>query len=58
MRHRLARQLRHGIKEHLHTFPNGSLVVVRALPGSPKIDVRKELDDLFPKVIKKAMATR
>ncbi|WP_165984646.1 ribonuclease P protein component [Streptomyces sp. YIM 98790] len=38
VRHRVQRRLRHLIRDRLHRLPAGSLVVVRALPGSGTAD--------------------
>ena len=58
VRHRVARQIRHSLKDLLHTMPAGARLVVRALPGSAGQDLRKDLSSLIPKVLEKAMAPR
>jgi ribonuclease P protein component len=58
VRHKVARQIRHLLKDQLKLFPLGAHVVVRALPGSPGQDLHKDLNSLIPKVLEKAMAKR
>jgi ribonuclease P protein component len=58
VRHRVARQLRHALKELLSLLPTGARVVVRALPGSAGEDLKKDLHALIPKVVEKAMAAK
>ena len=58
VRHKVARQIRHSLRELMETLPEGAQVVVRALPGSAGRDLNKELNSLIPKVLEKAMATR
>ena len=58
VRHKVARQIRHSLRDFMETLPEGAQVVVRALPGSAGRDLNKELNSLIPKVLEKAMATR
>lgn len=58
MRHRVARQLRHSLREQLDVLPSGSHIVVRALMGSAGQDLKKDLNSLIPKLVEKAMALR
>lgn len=58
VRHRVARQLRHTLKNLLALLPTGAHVVVRALPGSAGQNLEKDLNLLIPKVLEKAMATK
>ena len=58
VRHRVARQLRHTLKELLGLIPEGARVVVRALPNSAGQDLRKDLHFLIPTIVEKAMAAR
>lgn len=58
VRHRVARQIRHALKDHVEVLPEGARVVVRALPGSAGQDLKKDLNSLIPKVLEKAMAAR
>jgi ribonuclease P protein component len=58
VRHRVARQLRHSLQEHLDTLPSGTHIVVRALMGSARADLRKDLNSLVPRVVEKAMARK
>lgn len=58
VRHRVARQLRHSLKDLLALLPSGARVVVRALPGSAGQDLKKDLSSLIPKVLEKAMAAK
>ncbi len=58
VRHRVARQIRHALLEHLKKLPNGSQVVVRALPGSAQQDLKVDLNVLMLRVTEKVMATK
>ncbi len=58
VRHRVARQLRHKLKDLLALLPAGAHIVVRALPGSAGQNLEKDLNQLIPKVLEKAMATK
>ena len=58
VRHKVARQIRHSLKDHLSSLPAGAHVVVRALPGSAGQNLKKDIDHLIPKVLEKALATR
>jgi len=58
VRHRVARQLRHALKDLLSLLPTGARIVVRALPGSAGQDLKKDLNALVPQVLEKAMATK
>ncbi|HEX7404786.1 MAG TPA: ribonuclease P protein component [Candidatus Nanopelagicaceae bacterium] len=58
VRHRVARQIRHGLQLHLKELPLGSLLVVRALPGSTSADFTEELSFLVPKLIQKTLVPR
>lgn len=55
VRHKVARQIRHRLHESLHQLSPGSLLVVRALPGSSRADVGTELSRLIPKAIEKTL---
>ena len=55
VRHKVARQIRHSVKEHLSKLSPGTLLVVRALPGSPMADIAKELSHLVPKTVAKTL---
>jgi len=57
VRHRVARQLRHGLFDHLNELPIGALIVVRVLSGSATADFKKELSVLIPRLVKKALVT-
>lgn len=53
VRHRVARRLRHLMRERLARFPAGTLVVVRALPPAAKAssrDLGTDLDAAFRKL--------
>ena len=52
-RHRIARQLRHAIKDHLSLFPNNSQIVIRVLRDKPEFTA--ELSELVTKVLSKAV---
>lgn len=58
VRHRVARQLRHTLKDLLALLPIGAQIVVRALPGSAGQNLEKDLNQLILKVLEKAMATK
>lgn len=58
VRHKVARQIRHSLREHLGSLPAGSNVVVRALMGSAGQDLKKDLNSLIPRVLEKAMAIK
>lgn len=58
VRHKVARQIRHRVKEHLSQLSPGTLLVIRALPGSPKADIAKELAQLIPKAVEKILVSQ
>ena len=58
VRHRVARQIRHALLDPLKKLPNGSQLVVRALPGSARQDLKIDLNSLILKVTDKVMATK
>ena len=58
LRHRVARQIRHGLRDHLDQLPVGALLVVRALPNSSTADFKKELSIIIPKLITKTLVPR
>ena len=58
VRHRVARQIRHALKDHMEALPKGAHVVVRALSGSAGEDLKKDLNSLIARVSEKAMAAR
>lgn len=51
LRHRIARQLRHAIRQHLLTFPQHTQVVIRVLKPNPKFNA--ELAEVISKAITK-----
>ena len=51
MRHRIARQIRHAVREKLNQLPNGTLLVVRAMKKPENAFYETEL--LLKKVSKK-----
>ena len=53
-RHRVSRQIRHAIAEHLKTFPTGSLIVIRGLKQSSEINVHGEVAEISSRLITKA----
>ena len=53
-RHRLARKVRHAIAPHHHTFPNGSLFVIRALKQNEDKNVEPEISTLINKLVERA----
>jgi len=52
LRHRIARQIRHAVREKLSQFPNGTLLVVRAMKKPENAFYETEL--LLEKVSKRA----
>jgi len=58
VRHRVARQIRHSLREYVANFPTGSLVVVRALPNSNKADIQDELKKAIPRILEKSTASK
>ncbi len=58
VRHRVARQIRHALLDHVKIMPNGSQLVVRALPGSARQNLKADLDALILKISEKYMVTR
>lgn len=58
VRHRLARQIRHGLHEHLNELPTGALLVVRVLPGAITADIRSDLSIVISKLIQKTLVAR
>ena len=46
-RHKLARQLRHRLRNELINIPNGSFVVIRALPAAATTPVIKDLEKVI-----------
>ncbi len=56
MRHKIARQIRHSLKEHLATLPNGAFLVVRALPNASKSkgrNISNEIAGVLSQLLKK-----
>ena len=53
VRHRVSRQLRHLISNHIKNLPADSQLVIRVLRNQPNFE--SELNDLIPKVISKAL---
>ena len=53
-RHRVSRQIRHAIADHLSTFPTGSLIVIRGLKQTPDVDVQSEITEISSRLISKA----
>jgi ribonuclease P protein component len=54
VRHSVARKIRHIIAENLTSLPNGSLLVIRALPTSKNAELKTDLTELISKLVKKA----
>ncbi|SHN46829.1 ribonuclease P protein component [Cryptosporangium aurantiacum] len=55
VRHRVARQLRHLVRDRLPQLPAGSAVVVRALPaaaGQSSETLARDLDGAFRRILK------
>ena len=58
VRHKVARKIRHGLRDFVAGFPNGSLVVVRALPFASQADIYAELNKAIPKLLEKSEAAK
>jgi ribonuclease P protein component len=58
VRHHVARKIRHALREHMSEFPNGGLVVVRALPSVTQVDVKTELARAIPKLLEKSVVSK
>jgi ribonuclease P protein component len=54
VRHRIARQIRHAVREDLNNLPNGTLFVVRAMK-KPE-NAFRETESLLVKVLEKVNA--
>lgn len=54
-RHRIARQLRHGIKEHLELFPTNTQIVIRVL--RPRDTYQSDLVELVTKLSQKFLVS-
>jgi ribonuclease P protein component len=57
VRHRVSRQLRHAIVPHLHQFPSGTLLVVRAHPSAAQ-STETNLAGEVSKLIEKYLSRR
>ena len=53
-RHRLARKIRHCIRDHYDTLPNGSLLVIRGLNKSADADCKTEIATVVANLLRKA----
>ena len=58
VRHRVARQIRHGLRDHLNELPTGAFLVVRALPGAAATNLRNDLSNIILKLIQKTLVVR
>lgn len=54
LRHRLARTIRHYLREHYLELPTGSLLVIRGLTNSGQADYAQELSQILVTLLKKA----
>ncbi|MCX6426876.1 MAG: ribonuclease P protein component [Actinobacteria bacterium] len=54
VRHRIARQLRHNLRAHLELLPQGSRLVIRALPSALTSNLTNEIELLIPKLLIKS----
>jgi len=54
-RHRLARKIRHCLRDHYSTLPTGSLLVVRGLNNSATAECSIEIAEIVGRLIKKAI---
>jgi len=55
-RHKLARQIRHGLSNYLPQLPLGSLVVIRVLPNAEKKNLYTDLEKVVTSLIERSMA--
>ncbi|CAB4676564.1 MAG: ribonuclease P protein component [Actinobacteria bacterium] len=53
-RHRLARKIRHCLRDHYSQLPQGSLFVVRGLNNAATADCASEINEVITNVVKKA----
>ena len=53
-RHRLARKIRHCLRDHYSTLPTGSLLVIRGLNNSATAECANEITEIVGRLIKKA----
>ena len=53
-RHRLARKIRHCLRDHYSTLPTGSLLVIRGLNNSATAECANEIAEIVGRLIKKA----
>ena len=53
-RHRLARKIRHCIRDHYAQLPTGSLLVIRGLNKSAEADCASEISTVISNVIRKS----
>ncbi|MEI7540512.1 MAG: ribonuclease P protein component [Actinomycetes bacterium] len=53
-RHRLARKIRHCIRDHYTTLPTGSLLVIRGLNKSADADCKSEISIVVANLLRKA----
>jgi ribonuclease P protein component len=58
VRHSIARQLRHALRQYLINLPDGSLLVIRALPSAIKSDLRQELSEAIPFLLEKTKVAK
>jgi ribonuclease P protein component len=53
-RHRVSRQIRHALAPILSNFPEGSLIVIRGLKSSERVDVHAEINEIAHRLIERA----
>jgi len=53
-RHRLARKIRHCIRDHYTTLPTGSLLVIRGLNNSADADCKTEIATVVSNLLRKS----
>ena len=58
VRHKIARLIRHALRDHLSQLPEGALLVVRALPTATTSEIRDELTKTLGKLIVKNLAKK
>ena len=54
VRHRLARKIRHCLRDHYNQFPKGSLLVIRGLNKSSEADCAQEVSIILQNLLRKA----
>ncbi len=58
VRHRVARKIRHALREEIQNIPKGSLLVIRALSKAAQSQTFNEISTIVSKLIKKSNEAR